>query len=83
MSSGDETVVLRTKELLDEYIKAAVNKDTYGMATIIYNDGGFFVPNGTKVLVIDSTVGSRQVRILEGEHLAESGWVPKEFVLKQ
>lgn len=82
ISSSDSVAVLRTKELMDEYVNAAINKDTYGMAQLLLGGGGFFVPNDTKVLVIDSSIGARQIRILEGKFVGQSGWVPMEFVHK-
>jgi len=72
---------MRTKEAFDAYIKAATNNDTLGMAQLIYADEGFLVPDGTKVLVIDSGLGSHEVRILDGKFIAQSGWVPMEFVV--
>lgn len=83
ISGSDSVAVLRTKELMDEYVKAAVNKDTYGMAQLLLGGGGFFVSNDTKVLVIDSSIGARQIRILEGKFVGQSGWVPMEFVHSQ
>ena len=44
------------------------------------DDKIFFVKTGTKVLVIDRETFSRQVRILEGENIGRSGWVPFEFI---
>ena len=81
-ATGD-IVVLTSKAALDEYTKAAVNKDTYGMAQMVLNGEGFFVPQGTKVLVIDGSFTANQVRILEGTHTGEAGWVPFEFVSAQ
>ena len=80
IADGQSVSVLRTKEGFDAYIKAAVNNDTMGMAQMIYDDEGFLAPDGTKVLVIDSDIGSRQVRILAGKFIGQSGWVPMEFV---
>lgn len=79
---SDTTLVLRSKELLDAFINAAVSNDTYGMSEILLTDGGFLVPNGTKALVIDQELGTRKIRILEGVYLGESGWIPKEFIQK-
>lgn len=83
ISGTGDIVVLRTKAYMDEYVHDAVNKDTMGMAQMVYADEGFFVSNGTKVLVIDSAIGAREVRILEGKQIAQSGWVPMEFVQTQ
>ena len=80
ISDGQAISVMRTKQGLDDYTKAAVNKDTMGMAQMIYDGEGFLAPDGTKVLVIDSGLGTRQVRILDGKFVGQSGWVPMEFV---
>ncbi len=80
-SSTADIAVMRTPEILDEFVKAAVNKDTYGQKDILLNDTkSFFVPAGTKVLVIDKTTTTIQVRVLEGKRAGEAGWVPTEFV---
>ena len=81
IKGSDNVAVMRTQDAFDAYTKAAVNNDTIGMAQLVYDDQGFFVPDGTKVLVIDSGMGTREVRILEGKHIAETGWVALEFVL--
>jgi RNA polymerase subunit RPABC4/transcription elongation factor Spt4 len=81
-ATGDITV-LTSKAALDDFTKAAVNKDTYGMAELVENGEGFFVPQGTKILVIDGSFTASQVRILEGTQIGKSGWVPFEFVSAQ
>lgn len=82
--TGADITVLKTKPAFDEYIKGAVANDTRGMAEIVARGDGFFVKDGTKVLVIDlSGDGARQVRIEDGQFSGESGWVPAEFVSAQ
>lgn len=83
VSSGQIVTVARTKEAYDEFTKSMSSKDTYGMAKVVADGRAFDVPVGTKVLVIDQDVGDRKVRILEGKHINEDGWVVKEFVSKQ
>lgn len=80
ISDGQSISVVRTKQGLDDYTKAAVNNDTLGMAQMIYDGEGFLAPDDTKVLVIDSGLGTREVRILDGKFIGQSGWVPMEFV---
>jgi hypothetical protein len=72
--------VATSKSALDEFAKDSVNKDTLGMAQLVENGGGYLVPQGTKVLVIDGTVATSEVRILEGDHIGAAVWVPYEFV---
>lgn len=82
--SGSNIVsVLNTPEIQNQFMKAGLAKDTYGMAKIISDGGGFNVTTGTKVLVIDSEVGIRKVRVLDGEHSMKEGWVAKEFISKE
>lgn len=82
--SGSNIVsVLNTPEIHEQFMKAGLAKDTYGMAKIISDGRGFNVNVGTKVLVIDSEVGIRKVRVLDGEHAIKEGWVSKEFISKQ
>lgn len=81
--NSDIVSVLKTKELQEEFMKSAIANDTYGMAKIISEGGGFNVPTGTKALVVDSEFGIRKVRILTGEYAMKDGWVAKEFIQPQ
>lgn len=83
VSGSDIVSVLNTKEIQDQFMKAGLANDTYGMAKIISDGGGFNVTAGTKVLVIDQEVGIRKVRVLDGEYSMKEGWVAKEFIGKQ
>jgi hypothetical protein len=83
ISESNIISVLNTPEIHAQFMKAGLAKDTYGMAKIISDGGGFNVNAGTKVLVIDSEVGIRKVRVLDGEHSMKEGWVSKEFISKQ
>lgn len=68
------------KNSFDEFVNAAIANDTYGIANLIAAGKVFTVPNNTKVLIIEGSVGKVKVRILEGKHTGESGWVPKEWI---
>ncbi len=82
-SSGDATV-FTTEQALTDYTKAAVENDTTGMAQIIQDGEGYFVPQGTKVLLIDyGGIGQGKVRLLEGDHSGEAVWVPTDFISAQ
>jgi hypothetical protein len=35
------------------------------------------------VKIIDATFTLREVRLLEGEHMGASGWIPFEFVVSE
>ena len=81
-SSANKTVIATSEASFDALIKASVANDTMGIAQLVLDGRAFAVENGTKVLVIDRTTGARQVRILEGELIGETGWLPMEFVVK-
>ena len=68
------------KESFDMWTKACVAKDYIGMAQLEATGRVFAVPNGTKVLVINSSSAARKVRVLEGESFGMSGWLPYEWL---
>ena len=74
--------VATTKEAMDELTKSAVAKDSIGYAKVYSEGRAFQVESNTKILIIGMKVGSRQVRILEGDYYGQSGWVPYEWVVK-
>lgn len=78
-----EILVASTKESLDRLVNAAVSKDNYGMGEMVLSGEAFFVDTGIKVLVIESGLTSKRIRILEGKKTGYSGWVPSEFVSLQ
>lgn len=80
LEGQNEILVATSKENFKKLIKASVAKDTIGMAQMVQSGEVFFVDSGTKVLVIGSAFGSKEIRILEGKSATRSGWVPLEFV---
>lgn len=79
---SDDVPVLTSESALDRFIKAATANDTYGMAEIVSSEG-FFVPTGTKVLILDTNAyGKTEFRILEGEHSNIAAWLPDEFLVQ-
>ena len=68
------------KEALDLWTEACVAKDYIGMAQLESVGKVFPVPNGTRVLVINSAFAVRQVRVLEGNAYGRSGWLPYEWL---
>ncbi len=79
---GSKILVATTKANFDESIKLSVAKDNMGLANLALSGGAFLVDSGTKVHVIDMMTGARQVRIMDGQFIGQSGWVPMEFVKK-
>ncbi len=76
-----DTVYLAVdKQSMDMWAKAGLAKDYIGMAQLEASGRIFPVPNGTKVLVIDSSFTLRKVRVLEGDAYGKSGWLPYEWV---
>lgn len=73
-------VVASTKDGLDEFHKAVVAKDEYGINEMILGGSMLPVPSGTRVRVIDITMLTSQVRVLEGKYMGEAGWVDSSFV---
>ena len=74
--------VATTKEAFDELTKASVARDSIGYAEVYSEGRAFQVESNTKILIIDITFGSNQVRILEGDYYGKTGWVPYEWVVK-
>lgn len=77
VSSGD-VVVTANEAAYQQFVKMSVASDFVGMAQMEVAGLLFRVPSGTKARVIDSGIGRRQVRIMEGQKIGASGWVPAE-----
>ena len=71
----DESALARLTQL-------AVAGDERGMATLALEGRAFLVPQGTRVRVINSGFGKREVRIEDGPMAGRSGWVDTEFVVR-
>lgn len=74
--------IATTQEGFKQIVKSSIANDDRGIAELIYSKNAFLVANGTKVLVIDSAVGARKIRILEGDKINETGWTAMEFISK-
>jgi hypothetical protein len=85
LRAGDlsEIAVAADREALTAATKAANAKDTIEYANLAASGRLFLVDKNTAVNVIDSGIGVRRVRILEGPHMAKSGWIPVEWVVAQ
>ena len=77
-----QTILGATKESQDKITTALVANDEIGLAQLVITREAFMVDNCTKVKVIDTAVSLRQVRILEGEQVGKSGWLPYEWAIK-
>ena len=80
--SSPRAILANTKADFDDLIGTYVANDTMGIGQFLLDGRGVAVENGTRVLVIESKVGARKVRVLEGEQIGEAGWVAMEYVSK-
>lgn len=71
-----------TKSNNDRLTKLSVAGDEYGIKQMIYAGEAFIVAEGTKGKVIDSSILSIEVRILDGKYQGWSGWISRELVKK-
>ncbi|TSC83227.1 MAG: hypothetical protein G01um101419_137 [Parcubacteria group bacterium Gr01-1014_19] len=75
-----------TPEALNQLTKTIIAKDAVGLLQLAIEGKAFGVTNGTRIKVIDSGVGTRGVRIVQGvnpvdqDKIGRSGWVPYEWV---
>lgn len=83
---GEIVLLATTEDAYSEVMKSLQAKDMLG---IVGNPNAFGVGNGTKVLVIDSAIGRRKVRIVEtyrdvdADKSGLAGWVAMEFVTSE
>jgi hypothetical protein len=78
---GGEVPVASSEEALGEMTNSAVAKDKEGLAKMMLNGQLFSVPNGTKARLIGRNwTGGIRVRILDGSHYGDDGWIPGEFL---
>jgi len=67
-------------DAFDALSNARVANDPTGRRAVLASGRAFTVPEGTRVRVIGNGFVKKQVRILEGPHAGESGWIPFEWV---
>ena len=79
-STTGTVLVATTRENLKQIVKSSIAGDTVGLMNTVRYNQAFLVNEGTKVKIIDSEVGVRQIRILEGDKIDQSAWVPMEFI---
>lgn len=78
-----EVAVAIDEAALDESIKASIANDGIGRAELMFRGRLFLVEQNTPALLIDTTFAARKVRILAGQYYGKSGWVPKEWLVKE
>lgn len=78
---GGEVPIATTEEGLGEMTNSAVAKDKEGLAKMMLDGKLFSVTNGTKARLIGRNwTGGIRVRILDGNHYGDDGWIPGEFL---
>lgn len=82
-SRTEQILVAISKEDEDQMIKSSIAKDNQGLVELVMNGKAFFIDGNTKVLVIDRSYGSRQIRVLTGSSTNRTGWMPMEFLCKE
>ena len=87
--NGEDVWVAKSKLAYEKFVQALLVKDTIGQDNVIATGEILRAKYGTKVLIIDISVSdsdidylipARKVRILEGELLGESVWVPRDYI---
>jgi len=81
VSESATPYVCTTQDTLDALLDAVAANDKAGFNQILMSDAVFAVPQDTLVLLVDRDFGTYEVRILEGTHEGESGWVIEEMVV--
>jgi hypothetical protein len=76
----NETIAAVSKEAYNKMLDAAIAKDDIGIGQMALAGLIVLLPRGTKVKVIDTTFGTRQVRVQEGEYYGKAFWVAMEHV---
>jgi len=71
------------EKAFDAYSDAAVAKDMIGINELIRSGRLIPIIEGTHILVLDIGFFKTKVRVLEGRHKGEAGWVPDEWVKKR
>jgi hypothetical protein len=81
-SDGSNVLVARSKDIFDRLSQLAAANDNVGIKQMIDNDEVFQIESGTASLVIDRGLFSSEVRISDGDHSGESGWVNSDLLHK-
>lgn len=77
-SNGGNVFVFRTADTMDYFIKECRGSRAYADDCLSCITA--IVTSGTHCSIIDSTMFTRKVRIMQGPHKGKTGWVPVEWV---
>ncbi|HOX38422.1 MAG TPA: SH3 domain-containing protein [Candidatus Brocadiia bacterium] len=78
-SGMNSTFVFATHAARDDFDKAVIAHDKYGMEDLFLSGAVFSVANGTRARVIDASVWYSKVRIEGDTYTGRTGWVSKEL----
>lgn len=82
--NGDDIVVANSKQSLNEFTDAAAAKDYEGAQKMLFDGRLYWVHSGTQVrMLADSGIGCRSVRILDGDHYGQVGWIASEWIKRK
>lgn len=76
LDNGNPTVTVA----IDQEVVADLVKASEGLNAPPLSGRFFYVPQGTEVRVIESSINAHRVRILSGFQKGRSGWVPFAWV---
>jgi len=79
-SGGPWAPVAISEGAFSEWRKAKIANDDRGQVLLIASGKILTVKSGTPILVIDTGMAIRKVRILEGDFADASGWVYVEHI---
>lgn len=80
MGNGEQVMLCRTAAGLDEFYRLANAGDTLGIAQLVLGGRCSQLEDSTLVRIIGGGVGTREVRVLEGDAVGSSGWTAEEWL---
>jgi len=80
VGNGEPVLIASTKDAFDQMTKAAIAGDTVGLRQLMLAGLVRTVPSGTRVLVIDQGMYTRQVRFESGDLTGQTAWIAYEHI---
>ncbi|MEW6125712.1 MAG: 6-pyruvoyl-tetrahydropterin synthase-related protein [Acidobacteriota bacterium] len=77
---GDWVWVATTDQALNELMNALPANDTARIEMLVQSGQVLRVANHTKVRILEFDAAKTRIRILEGDHLTQEGWVPERWL---
>lgn len=78
--TGESILVASSEDAFDQMTKAAIAGDEVGLRQLTLAGLVGSVPSGTRILVIDQAVYTRQVRFESGDLTGQTAWVAYEHI---